>query len=393
MARVRNAAGQASLVALFRGHLNFLQPTSFDLDLDELCRQHQALLGNLLRLTQRPSTMQLQRALENVFPEQGAAAGLVAGALATSVQQLRRKARNSTTGARMSAAVGPLVALLQVHAPKQPLGQALKQRARVLQRRASEEKAKQVQEQQQQAVAAPLSPAAIDRLYSGAAAAITVSSEEEGEAALEYWDASQFAQVRLYSDGKVEVASMSRGGQGFLMATWNDGSVSETEQANLALRKKPTAATSSTIEEQALGGQASVPEELEEVASSDDAEAEIAEPDEPEDAEALAAPPRKRIRSKSGEGAASGATDGVGPSSSSGPLPSRASRASSCTQQHQKQSLQLAPLCLPGPARRGSRQSRLRHRARCSRRRRTSRRTAVVHMYIFEVSCSPSGQA
>ena len=229
MARVRSVADQASLVALFRGHLRFLQPTSFDLD--ELCRQHQALLGNLLRLTQRPSTMQLQRALENVSPEQGAAAGLVAGALATSVQQLRGKARNSTTGARMSAAIGPLVALLQVHAPKQPLGQALKP-----------------------------------------------------------WDASQFAQVRLYSDGKVEVASMSRGGQGFLMATCNDGNVSETEQANLALRKKPTTATSSTIEEQALGGQASVPEELEEAASSDDAEAEIAEPDEPEDAEALAAP-------------------------------------------------------------------------------------------------------
>ena len=109
MARVRNVADQASLVALFRGHVHSLQPTSFELDLEELCRKHQGLLGNLLRLTQRPTTMQLQRALENVFPERGAAAGLVAGALATSVQQLREKARDGTTGARMSAAVGPRV--------------------------------------------------------------------------------------------------------------------------------------------------------------------------------------------------------------------------------------------------------------------------------------------
>ena len=70
------------------------------------------------------------------------------------------------------------------------------------------------------------------------------------------------------------------------------------------------------------------------------------------------------------------------------------SRRNSCTQQHQQHSLQLPPVCLPGPGRRDSGRSPLWQRGRCSKRRRTwRRRTSIVHMCILGVSCFPHGQA
>ena len=263
-----NEANPQDVCKAIRANLPLLEPKDATLRLEDFCSTHHELMKDILQITKRPTKQLLGKALKKVFPSQEPQEvnGFVS-ALTTHFTSLFSKARNMSTGSRLPRVVLELClfikkSILNTDA-KASLATQLKARAR--EQLSPEHRKKSRTSGSPQVGNTPPSKADVAALYGmpalpidpideaepscsagGPEKAQSTSSKPEANNTsiavdgnyLCHLDFCTGIMTKKRGDQEALVAEMAPGPDGFVLATFKEGSkveVKQTEMPNLNL--------------------------------------------------------------------------------------------------------------------------------------------------------------